>query len=436
MEREPQSPVEASASGVSRRRFLSTGATLLAGFGLSAALPAVPAFASAGSALGGTESAGARPGSAGTDLALARPVSVSSTDYAPTPARFAVDGLAETGVRGSGWRAAQGDPQWIAVDLQAPCLISSVVLTFEAQRGDPAFDASASRSNTTGFEIQSSYAVAFDLDVSSDGKAWRTVYHTDAGTGGVQTVPLDTPVTARWVRLSVSSRSTTNPLGLNGFQVFGTSRDDRPAAQAWTNWPVHHDNPPALTVAEDGTVPVESGWVLTMDDWAGTDDGAALSGRSVDTSRWLPATVPGTVLASLVEQGHLPDPVAGFNNLRIPEALARHSWWYRRTFALPHGLDTGGGRHVWLEFDGVNHQADVFLNGTAVGTLSHPFGRAAFDVTSALHRSGDQVLAVRISPMPFPGSPGDKGPNGASFVDAGNEMFQSSPTYVAVSGWD
>ena len=47
-----------------------------------------------------------------------------------------------------------------------------------------------------------------------------------------------------------------------------------------------------------------------MDDWAG-GEGAELSRTSVDTSAWLPATVPGTVLGSLVEQGKLPDPVAG-----------------------------------------------------------------------------------------------------------------------------
>ncbi|HVV23067.1 MAG TPA: discoidin domain-containing protein, partial [Pseudonocardiaceae bacterium] len=411
-------------SGVSRRRFLSTGGTLLAAFGLSATLPGTAAHASQQPA----------PKSTTTDLALARPVSVSSTDYAPTPAQFAVDGVAEVGVPGTGWRAGQGDPQWIAVDLQAACEVSSVVLTFEAKPGDPPFDASASRSNTSGFEIQSSYAVDFSLDVSTDGTAWTTVYHTASGTGGVTTIQLPQPVKARWVRLSASSRSTTNPLGLNGFQVYGTAKGSRPAAKAWTTWPVHHGNPPALTVADDGTVPVESGWVLTMDDWAGSADGTVLSGANVDTSAWLPATVPGTVLASLVEQGHLPDPVYGMNNLEIPEALSRHAWWYRRTFTLPKGLDTS--RYVWLEFDGVNNQADVFLNGTGVGTLAHPFGRAAFDVTSALHRSGQQTLAVKISPVPFPGSPGDKGPAGQSFVDAGNAMFRSSPTYVSAAGWD
>jgi len=39
--------------------------------------------------------------------------------------------------------------------------------------------------------------------------------------------------------------------------------------------------------------------------------------------------------------------------------------------------------------------------------------------------------------MPVPGSPGDKGPAGESWVDAGaNQMNLNSPTYLAASGWD
>jgi hypothetical protein len=413
-------------SGVSRRQALTLSGGLLAGFGLSTVLP--------GSASSAPEQAAAQQKA--VDLALFRPVSVSSTDYAATPAEFAVDGLAQVGVQGSGWRAGQGDAQWMIVDLQGRCEISSIVLTFEAKPGDPAFDANGSRADTTGTEILSSFAVVFDLDVSDDGKVWHTVHTSDSGIGGVVTVPLTPAVRARWVRFSASRRSTTNPLGLNGFQVYGTSRDNRPAAKGWTNWPVQNHESPALTVAADGSVPLESGWVLTMNDFAPAQDGAALSGDGVDTRGWVPATVPGTVLASLVEQGHLPDPVYGMNNLKIPEALSRHVWWYRRTFSVPRGLDTGAGRHVWLEFDGINHAAEIWLNGTKVGDLTNPFGRAALDVTTALRKSGDQNLAVRIAPMPFPGSPGDKGPRGEAWVGANSTMFKNSPTYLAVSGWD
>ncbi|MBP0458926.1 discoidin domain-containing protein [Streptomyces montanisoli] len=415
----------------SRRSIVASGSVLLAGFGLGVSLPA-SAYGAAPAGRGG-------PSAAPGELAAYRPVSVSSTDYAPTPGSFAVDGVSTVGVKGTGWRAADGDPQWISVDLQGLCRVDSVRLTFEATADDPPFtpaDGSNPRNNTTGQEILSSCAVDFAVETSRDGHTWASVYTTTSGKGGVVDIPLGKPVTARWVRMTVHKRSNSNPLGLNGFEVYGAAHGHRPAATGWTDWGTHHHDAPELKVADDGTVPLESGWTLTMDDWAG-GAGAELSKPSVDTRAWLPATVPGTVLASLVEQGHLPDPVAGLNNLHVPEALSRHSWWYRREFTLPHGLRTGSGRHVWLEFDGVNHTADIWLNGRQVGDMTYPFARSAHDVTALLAAHGEQALAVKVSPMPFPGSPGDKGPSGVSYVDAGATMMnRNSPTYLASSGWD
>ncbi|MFC1408617.1 discoidin domain-containing protein [Streptacidiphilus sp. N1-12] len=420
---------------LTRRSVVATGSTLLAGFGLGLAFPGSSFAADPARAVTGVGPEGA---AASGELAAYRPVAVSSTDYAPTPGAFVVDKLSSVGVKGSGWRAAAGDPQWISVDLQADCAVDSLRLTFEAAQGDPVFLPSTSGNwsdGTTGQEILSSYAVDFVVETSRDQQAWTSAYRTTSGTGGVVDITLDKPVTARWVRLTVRKRSTTNPLGLNGFEVYGTAPGHRPAATGWTDWGTHDHQAPELTAAADGTVPLESGWTLTMDDWAG-GEGADLSRTTVDTSGWLPATVPGTVLASLVDQGHLPDPVSGLNNLLVPEALSRHSWWYKRDFRLPHGLDTGAGRHVWLEFDGVNHQADIWLNGQRVGGLTYPFARSAHDIT-ALLADGEQALAVKITPMPIPGSPGDKGPAGQSWVDAGaQQMNLNSPTYLAVSGWD
>ncbi|MEO3817940.1 discoidin domain-containing protein [Plantactinospora sp. B24E8] len=409
---------------VSRRTLLSTGATLLASFGVTAVLPDVARAASV------------RPADTPPtpDLAVYRPVAVSSTDYAPTPGSFAVDGLPQSGVRGSGWRAAPGDPQWISVDLQAPCRIEAVTLVFEATLADGPFD--GDYTHTDGDEILSSVAVAYRLEVSSDGQTWRSVHETTDGQGGTETVRLPEPVTARFVRLTATKRSNSNPVGLNGFQVYGTPLGHRPPAKGWTSWAGGNTRPaPELRVAADGTVPLESGWALTMDDFAGTADGAALSGPGVDVRDWLPATVPGTVLGTLVERGHLPDPVSGFHNMRIPEALSRHSWWYRRVLRLPRGLDTSPGRRVWLEFDGINHEATIWVNGTEVGTVTHPFARAALDITAALAGRTEHVVAVRVTPMPHPGTPGDKGTDGRTFLQSARH-YLDAPTYLAVSGWD
>jgi F5/8 type C domain len=197
---------------------------------------------------------------------------VSSTAYGPTPAEFAVDGLAETGVRGTGWRAAGPDPQWITVDLQAPCQVESVVLVFEATLSDPAWVPAAGSNpyaNTTGWEIMSSCATTFQLDVSMDGATWNAVYQTTSGTGGVMNIPLARPASARWVRMTATQQSNDTPLQVNGFQVFGTSEHSRPPATGWSNWGSQRPAPPApLSAAPDGTVPIESGWALALDVWA------------------------------------------------------------------------------------------------------------------------------------------------------------------------
>ena len=420
---------------ISRRAFLSANATLLAGYGVSRVLSPGTALASTPM---GASAAAASGKAAPEDLALYRPVTVSSTAYGPNPPEFAVDRLAQAGVRGTGWRAGGPDPQWISVDLQAPCTIESAVLVFEAASDDPEWvpaQGSNPYSNTTGWEIMSSCATAFRLDVSTDGKTWRTVYEATSGKGGEVHIPLAGPVTARWVRMTATQQSNGSPLQVNGFQVYGTSDQPRPPAAGWSNWGSQPPAAPAaLTRAPDGTVPIESGWALTLDDWAGTTDGAHLSTPQAATAGWIQATVPGTVLASLVEQGHFPDPVAGYNNLQVPEALSRHSWWYRRTFRLPKGFDASPGRHVWLEFDGINHHADIWLNGTQVGELTHPSARGAFDISAAL-AGGEQALAVQITPMPHPGSPGDKGANGVSFLNS-SMVSLDSPSYISVSGWD
>ena len=39
-------------------------------------------------------------------------------------------------------------------------------------------------------------------------------------------------------------------------------------------------------------------------------------------------------------------------------------------------------RHVWLNFDGINYSAEVWVNGTQVGTIAGAFIRGNFDITA------------------------------------------------------
>ena len=66
--------------------------------------------------------------------------------------------------------------------------------------------------------------------------------------------------------------------------------------------------------------------------------------------------------------------------------------WYRKTFTRPNA-DTP--LRVFIQFDGVYMDSDVWLNGHHLG--NHPYGYTGFqyDVTPYLNRDGPNVLAVR-----------------------------------------
>ena len=49
---------------------------------------------------------------------------------------------------------------------------------------------------------------------------------------------------------------------------------------------------------------------------------------------------------------------------------------------------TYAGHKVWLNFDGINYQAEVWVNGTDVGSIKGAFARGRFDI-SALAKAGE-----------------------------------------------
>lgn len=83
-------------------------------------------------------------------------------------------------------------------------------------------------------------------------------------------------------------------------------------------------------------VVVSSGWQL-QDATKISETGDAISLPGFNPQDWHNATVPGTVLTSLVNDGVYPEPLYGENNRpdKIPDSLARTSWWYRTVFTVP-----------------------------------------------------------------------------------------------------
>lgn len=77
---------------------------------------------------------------------------------------------------------------------------------------------------------------------------------------------------------------------------------------------------------------LNSGWQL-QDVVKAPQPGAQIAAQGFNTAGWYSATVPGTVLTTLVNDGVYPEPLYGENNRpeKIPESLARTSYWYRTT---------------------------------------------------------------------------------------------------------
>ena len=67
--------------------------------------------------------------------------------------------------------------------------------------------------------------------------------------------------------------------------------------------------------------------------------------------------------------------------------------WYRRTFKLP---EEAKGKRIWLTFDGVMHDATVWVNGWCV--RQHEGGYYPFreDITDTAHFGGENTVAVRV----------------------------------------
>lgn len=187
----------------------------------------------------------------------------------------------------------------------------------------------------------------------------------------------------------------------------------------------------AATTDAGQPIPLTSGWEL-QDAARISETGAAISQLDYQPVGWLPATVPGTVLTSLVNDGVYPEPLYGTNNLKIPDSLSRASWWYRTTFTVPSSFS---GKQVWLNFDGINYMAQVWVNGSRAGTIRGAFARGIFNVTTQVIAGEAAALAVLILPEPHPGQAHQKTIATGTGRNGGVTALDG-PTFLCSLGWD
>ena len=67
--------------------------------------------------------------------------------------------------------------------------------------------------------------------------------------------------------------------------------------------------------------------------------------------------------------------------------------WYRKQFGISAG---DKGRRIELEFDGVNRNCMVFVNGILQGSHASAYTSFQFDVTDSILYGESNVIAVRV----------------------------------------
>ena len=144
---------------------------------------------------------------------------------------------------------------------------------------------------------------------------------------------------------------------------------------------------------------------------AGDENASAeeISSTAFLDKTWMPAIIPGTVLNSLVYNKVYPEPYYGINNKLssnlIPDIAsagqAFYTYWFRTKFTVPLS-DTN--KVIWLQVDGINYRAEIWVNGNMVGNMAGMFVQDYIDITDFAKIGGENALAIKVYPVDIPGT--------------------------------
>ncbi|HTV05137.1 MAG TPA: discoidin domain-containing protein [Acidobacteriaceae bacterium] len=299
------------------------------------------------------------------------------------------------------WESKPGGEQWIAVDLGATLPIDHLTIRW-------------GHSFASAYRIQASTESAANCH-AVEHLHWQTAYETLRGSGGTEQIPLH-GISARNIRL-VATIPSNRTLAITEIEAWSIeSKSAQPASPQ--------------TVASNGA-PLTEGWTLLSAMFNASAPEEISSARNACPG-WMPATVPGTVLASYLVAGAIPDPFYANQQDQVSEAFFTHNdFWYRNTF---HISAVCRGRRLWLVFEGINWKADVYLNGTRLGSIAGAFVRARFDITHAAVVGGENCVAVLIHQVDHPGPVQHKVLGGQ--YRNGGILGIDSPTFLASIGWN
>src|SRR5215469_1128328 len=145
-----------------------------------------------------------------------------------------------------------------------------------------------------------------------------------------------------------------------------------------------------VQVAAREIVNLEDGWKFVQEDVSGGEQPA------LDDSSWRVVRVPHDwSIAGPISEKNPSGAGGGF----FPTGIA----WYRKNLTLP---ATDAKRHVYVVFDGVMANSDIWINGFHLGHRPNGYVSFAYEMTGHLHfgRGAENVLAVRCDTSKQPAS--------------------------------
>lgn len=172
------------------------------------------------------------------------------------------------------------------------------------------------------------------------------------------------------------------------------------------------------------------------------DPAEKISRPGYQSGEWMPAIVPGTVLNSLVHNKVYPEPYYGLNNKLdkdiIPD-LAKvgrefYTYWFRTEFNIPESYKD---KIVWLQVDGINYRAEIWVNGQLLSCMSGMFRQDYINITDYAQVGKANALAIKVYPVDVPGTikPKRWGAVG-EFHNGGDGNIGLNTTMLMSVGWD
>ncbi len=172
--------------------------------------------------------------------------------------------------------------------------------------------------------------------------------------------------------------------------------------------------------------------------------GAEISKSTFNVESWQPAIVPGTALNSLVANGEFPEPYFGQNNKRINKLIPDiadvgrdfYHFWYRTSFTIPQNFTD---KKIWMQFDGINYIADIWLNGHQLGEIKGMFLQKKFDISPYININGENCLAVSVEPVEYPGTMQARSKQNTAANEnrnGGDGKIGKNVTMLMSAGWD